>query len=131
MFDPLSDKNTNITRSPEYREKLDTPESLSSELAKLISERDILENTVKKNLEALYPAKIGNEFTLFKTECEIARLKRKIKLFQKKINHGEKFNILEIENQLNEEYKKWDKEMSLAADDYLFKLFFNQMDRCR
>lgn len=114
----MQEKNTNITQSPEYKKKLDDLESLKSELAKLISERDTLENTVKKNLEALYAIKIGiNEFTLFKTECEIARLKRKIELFQVKINHGEKFNILEVENQLNKEYEKWDKEMSKMLKD--------------
>jgi len=118
MADPTNGKNINITQSPEYRKKLDNLESLKSELAKLISERDILENTVKKNLEALYATKIGiNEFTLFKTECEIARLKRKIELFQIKVNHGEKFNVLEVESQLDNEYEKWEKEMSKMLKD--------------
>jgi len=90
MTDPINSNTTDITQTPEYKKKLNNLESLKSELAKLISERDTLENTVKKNLEALYATKIGkNEFTLFKTECEIARLKRKIELFQAKINHGE------------------------------------------
>ena len=112
-------KNTaDITQSPEYKKKTSDLESLKSELAKLISERDTLENTVKKNLEALYATKIGkNEFTLFKTECEIARLKRKIELFQAKINHGEKFNAAEIEKKLDGEYKKWEKEMSEMLED--------------
>ncbi|MCD4670248.1 MAG: hypothetical protein K8S14_07365, partial [Actinomycetia bacterium] len=109
----MLDKNTNIIQGPEYRKKLDYLESLKSELAKLISERDTLENTVKKNLEALYATKIGiNEFTLFKTECEVARIKRKIELFQKKINHGEEFNVLKVESQLDAEYEKWEREMS-------------------
>ena len=107
-----------IIVSPEHKKKLDDLESLKSELAKLISERDTLENTVKKNLEALYAIKIGkNEFTLFKTKCETARLKRKIELFQAKINHGEKFNVLEIDNHLDKEYKKWEKEISDMLED--------------
>ncbi|MBC8389869.1 MAG: hypothetical protein H8E13_17730 [Actinobacteria bacterium] len=107
-----------IIVSPEHKKKLDDLESLKSELAKLISERDTLENTVKKNLEALYAIKIGkNEFTLFKTECETARFKRKIELFQAKINHGEKFNVLEIDNHLDKEYKKWEKEISDMLED--------------
>ena len=114
----MQEKNINIIQSPEHKKKLDDLKSLKSELAKLISERDTLENTVKKNLEALYATKIGkNEFTLFKTECDIARLKRKIELFQAKINHGEKFNVPEIENGLDEEYKKWEKEMSGMLED--------------
>ena len=118
MNDPVNNDNTEITHSLEFKKKLDKLESLKSELAKLISERDKLENTVKKNLEALYAVKIGkNEFTLFKTECEIARLKRKIELFQAKLNHGKKFNILEVESQLDKEYEKWDKEMSKMLKD--------------
>ena len=118
MNDPVNNDNTEITHSLEFKKKLDKLESLKSELAKLISERDKLENTVKKNLEALYAVKIGkNEFALFKTECEIARLKRKIELFQAKLNHGKKFNILEVESQLDKEYEKWDKEMSKMLKD--------------
>ena len=118
MNDPVNNDNTEITHSLEFKKKLDDLESLKSELAKLISERDKLENTVKKNLEALYAVKIGkNEFALFKTECEIARLKRKIELFQAKLNHGKKFNILEVESQLDKEYEKWDKEMSKMLKD--------------
>ena len=118
MNNSLKPEDSKIIQRPEYKKKLDDLESLKSELAKLISERDTLENTVKKNLEALYATKIGkNEFTLFKTECDIARLKRKIELFQTKINHGEKFNVAEIENKLDEEYKKWEKEMSGMLED--------------
>ena len=118
MTDPINSDTASITQTPEHKKKLDDLESLKTELAKLVSERDTLENTIKKNLEALYAIKIGkNEFTLFKTECEIARLKRKIELFQVKINHGEKFNILEVEGQLDEEYEKWDKEISKMLKD--------------
>ncbi len=106
-------ENNKIRISPEYQKKLDKLESLKNELAKLISERDILENTSRKNLEALYATKIGkNEFTLFKLECGIARLKRKIELFQAKINHGQKPDIGKIEDKLDREYRKWEKEMS-------------------
>ncbi len=118
MNDPIKNSNPKIIHHPKYKKKLNDLESLKIELAKLISERDTLENTVKKNLEALYAVKIGkNEFTLFKTEYEIARLKRKIELFQIKINHGEKPSILEVEDQLDEEYEKWDKEMSKMLKD--------------
>ena len=113
-----SDKDSNVARSPEYMKKLDKLESLKTELAGLIAERDKLENTVSKNLEAIYATKIGiNEYKLFESECEIARLKRKIELFQAKLNHGEKPDILEIESKLDEEYKKWEKEMSKMLKD--------------
>ena len=102
-----------ITRDPEYVKKLEKYQALKSELVSLISERDLLENTVSKNLEALYATRIGkNEYALYRLECDIARLKRKIELFQAKINHGQKPDILEIEDKLNSEYQKWEKEIS-------------------
>ena len=110
--------SSDIIQSPEHRKKLEKLEALKTELAGLISERDHLENTVRKNLEALYATKIGvNEYDQFKIECEVARLKRKIELFQKKINHGEKFDAAKIDNQLDEEYKKWERQMSDMLDD--------------
>jgi len=118
MTESSDSNNAGIIQSQEYKDKKNEIKSLKSELAKLISERDLLENTVKKNLEALYAAKIGiNEFNLFKIECEIARLKRKIELFQQKINHGEKVDIADIDDQLNIEYEKWDKEMSVMLNN--------------
>ena len=118
MNNSLKPEDSKIIQRPEYKKKLDDLESLKSELAKLISERDTLENTVKKNLEALYATKIGiNEYKQFKIECDIARLKRKIELFQAKINHGEKFNVAEIESKLDDEYKKWEREMSGMLKD--------------
>lgn len=102
-----------ITRDPEYVKKLEKYQALKSELVSLISERDLLENTVSKNLEALYATRIGkNEYALYRLECDIARLKRKIELFQAKINHGQKPDILEIEDKLDREYQKWEKEIS-------------------
>ncbi|MBN2073608.1 MAG: hypothetical protein JW770_06665 [Actinobacteria bacterium] len=110
--------SSEIILSPEHRKKLEKLESSKTELASLISERDHLENTVRKNLEALYVTKIGiNEYDQFKIECEVARLKRKIELFQKMINHGEKFDAAKIDNQLDEEYKKWERQMSDMLDD--------------
>ena len=108
----MADSNK-IEISPEYQKKLDILGSLKDDLSILISEKDVLENTTKKNLEALYATKIGkNEYALFKLECDIARIKRKIELFQAKINHGQKPDIGKIEDKLDLEYKKWEKEMS-------------------
>ena len=43
-----------IAISPEYQKNLDKLETYKTELSRLISERDVLENTIRKNLEALY-----------------------------------------------------------------------------
>lgn len=114
----MEEKNTGIQVDPKYKLNLEKLNSLKSELSKLISDRDILENTVKKNLEALYVAKIGkNEYELFNFECQVAKLRRKIDLIQVKINHGEKVNLFTVEKQLDDEYKNWQEKMNKMLSD--------------
>jgi hypothetical protein len=101
-----------IEYSSQYKELKNKYEALKEELSKLISEKDHLEGTVKKNLEALYMVKIGkNEIELFKTECEVRRLKRKIELIQAEINHGNPVDLSAVEQTLNTEYKRWEKQV--------------------
>lgn len=114
----MKEKEDKIQIDPKYKEKKDTLAELKSELAKLIGDRDILEKTVKKNLEALYISKIGkNEYELFGLECQAARFRRKIQLIQVILNHGKEVNPLLIEKQLDVEYKDWEIKMEemLAA----------------
>lgn len=114
----MEEKNTSIQVDPKYKLNLEKLNSLKSELSKLISDRDILENTVKKNLEALYVAKIGkNEYEIFNFECQVAKLRRKIELIQVKINHGEKVNLFTVEKQLDDEYKNWQEKMNKMLSD--------------
>lgn len=103
---------------PGYKKKTEKLNTLKAELAHLISQRDILENTVGKNLLAIYATKIGkNEYILFRTRHEVERLKRKIELFQARLNHGKRFDIQEVESKLDKEYIKWKKEMSRMLED--------------
>ena len=102
-----------IQPDPVFNKKKQIITSLKSELAKLICDRDIAENTVKKNLEALYVTKIGkNEYELFALECQAARLRRKIQLMQKSINHGRQINAALIEKQLDIEYEEWEAKIT-------------------
>jgi len=107
-----------IQKHPELKEKQDNLDSLKSELAKLISERDTLEHTVKKNLEALYITRIGkNEYELFRLGCQSSLLKRKIELIQAKINHAEEVNLKYVEDQLDQEYKDWQEKINKMVSD--------------
>ena len=111
-----------IQKYPELEEKQDNLNALRSELAKLISDRDISEHTVKKNLEALYITKIGkNEYELISFECQAARLKRKIELIQAKLNHAEVVDLTVVEKQLDEEYKEWQEKMDKMISDIKFQ----------
>ena len=108
----MEEKYTGTQIELKYKQNLEKLNSLKSELAKLISDRDYLENTIKKNLEALYVTRIGkNEYELFNLECQLARLKRKIELIQIRINHGKNVNLFEVEKQLDDEYSKWQKKI--------------------
>jgi len=108
----MKDSQTKIQLSPKYKNYLEKCDSLKTELSKLITERDHLEETVKKNFEALYIIKVGkNEYELFKSECEVSRLKRKFELIQIKINHGKKVDIENIDKKLNAEYRKWEQKI--------------------
>ena len=103
---------SDIEYSSQYKELKTKHEALKEELSKLISERDHLEGTVKKNLEALYMVRIGkNEIELFRSECELRTLKRKIELIQAKINHGKPVDLDEVDKTLDAEYKKWEKQI--------------------
>lgn len=112
-IDIKSQQENKIQQDPVFNEKKQIIASLKSELAKLICDRDIAENTVKKNLEALYVTKVGkNEYELFALECQAARLRRKIQLMQKAINHGRQINALLIEKQLDIEYEEWEAKIT-------------------
>ncbi|MDD3521161.1 MAG: hypothetical protein PHU65_08025 [Actinomycetota bacterium] len=112
-IDIKSQKKNKIQQDPVFNEKKQIIASLKSELAKLICDRDIAENTVKKNLEALYVTKVGkNEYELFALECQAARLRRKIQLMQKSINHGRQINAALIEKQLDIEYEEWEAKIT-------------------
>jgi len=86
--------------------------SLKDKLTELISKRDHLLVTKKGNLEALYTLKIGRyEYKLMETECEVARLKRKIELIQVKVNRGKDIDLEEVEKVLDKEYREWEQKI--------------------
>ena len=114
----MEEKYTGTQIELKYKQNLEKLNSLKSELAKLISDRDYLENTIKKNLEALYVTRIGkNEYELFNLECQLARLKRKIELIQIRINHGKNVDLFEVEDQLDDEYSEWKEKIDGMLSD--------------
>ena len=114
----MEEKYTGNQLELKYKQNLEKLNSLKSELAKLVSDRDYLENTIKKNLEALYVTRIGkNEYELFNLECQLARLKRKIELIQIRINHGKNVNLFEVEKQLDDEYSEWQEKIDGMLSD--------------
>lgn len=94
------------------KQKQQKLQSLKDQLTELISRRDHLLFTKKKNLEALYILKIGKyEYLLTEAECSAARLKRKIALLQARINKGQAIDLDDIEKTLDREYRQWEKQI--------------------
>jgi hypothetical protein len=101
-----------IMQDPRYIKEREKYNLLRASLSKVITERDHLIITVKKNLEALYIVKIGkNEYKLFELQCLDARLRRKIELMQAMKNKAEDIDLQEIEKKLDEEYAAWQRDI--------------------
>ena len=63
-------------------------------------------------------SKIGVlEYKLYEFQCKLLRLKRKIELYQMKINRQEIPNENEIEEKLDIEYKKYEEKLNKMAND--------------
>lgn len=89
---------SDIIVSPEYLKLLEEIKQLKEDLASLYEERDELIYHICKNIETEYMSKIGVlEYKLYEFQCKILRIKRKIELYQQKINRQEKIDDSEIE----------------------------------
>lgn len=99
---------SDLTVNSEYERLKSEVDQLKKEVSKLILTRDELIYHTCKNIEAEYWLKIGVlEHKLFEYYCNCLRLKRKISLVQSKINRQEIIFLLEIDEQLNNEFKEY------------------------
>lgn len=99
--------------SPEYEKLKNEVEKMRIELSMLYLERDELLFVICVNIETAYLLEFGSlEYNVYKAECAVLRLKRKIDLFQAKINRQEKIVLSEIENLLDEEFKEYQEKLN-------------------
>ncbi|MDZ7838002.1 MAG: hypothetical protein U5N58_08630 [Actinomycetota bacterium] len=109
--------NKNLELHQAIKQKQQQLASLKEQLTDLISRRDHLLFTKKKNLEAMYIIKIGQyEYRLAEAECSTARLKRKIALLQSQINKGKSIDLDDIEKTLDREYRKWEQQIKQLTE---------------
>lgn len=109
---------SNIIINPEYAKLIEEIKQLKEDIASLYEERDELIYHVCKNIETDYMSRIGFlEYKLFEFQWEILRIKRKIELYQMKINRQEKPIEKEIEKQLDEEYKEYDEKLNRMSEE--------------
>lgn len=109
---------SDIIVSPEYLKLIEEIKQLKEDLASLYEERDELIYHICKNIETEYMSKVGVlEYKLYEFQCKILRIKRKIELYQQKINRQEKIDDSEIEKKLDIEYKEYEEKLNKMSND--------------
>ena len=107
-----------IIINPEYLKLIEEIKQLKEDIANLYEEKDELTYHICKNIETEYMSKIGiMEYKLYEFQCRILRIKRKIELYQMKINRQEKADEEEIEEKLEEEYKEFEAKLNKMSTD--------------
>ncbi len=97
---------------PDFEKLKNEVEKMRTELSMLLLERDELQFVICKNIEMEYMLKLGSiEYKAYKTQCTALRLKRKIELIQAKKNRQEKVIISAIEEILDNEFAKYQKQL--------------------
>lgn len=87
-------------------------EKLRTEMSMLLLERDELRLVICKNIETAYMLALGNiEYKAYELHCQVLRLKRKIELIQAKKNRQEKIILINIEEQLDQEFSEYQQKL--------------------
>jgi len=101
-----------IARNPEFDKLVSLIQELETELADLVHDRDILIYHTCPKLQTEYMLKIGKvEYAIFELHCKILRTKRKIEIIQAFLNREQKYNIVEIEEQLDKEHHEYTEKL--------------------
>lgn len=104
--------NHKIIIFPAYEELTREIKSLKEKLCNLLNERDELRFVICKNIEADYMIKLGTlEIALFKMQCKVLRLKRKLSLIQERLNKKEAVDEAQIEQHLDVEFEAYQKKL--------------------
>jgi hypothetical protein len=98
--------NLNIFISPEQTKLEDEYHILKDQYVQYMTEREILEQCGKPQLEAFYMVKIGQrQYELMQLQLEVKQLKRNVELSVIQLNHNRTINWIEIEKQVFSEFK--------------------------
>lgn len=89
---------------------------LREELVHLLTEAHDLVHTVKPNLLALYQTRIGVwELKQFWTQCQAARLRRRLEMIQGALNRGQWPDLQAIDALLEAEFEAWTTKLRLEG----------------
>ena len=97
---------------PEYEKLVVEIKELKEKLCGLLNERDELHFVICKNIEADYMVHLGSlEIALYKMQCKVLRLKRKLSMIQQRINRREPLDERQIEACLDDEFQEYQKKL--------------------
>ena len=101
-----------LIKNPEYENLISSIQKLEEELSELVHDRDKLKYHICPMLQAEYMLKIGKfEYAVFEYQCKILRIKREIEIIQFFLNREQSYNIIEIEEQLDNEYQEYTEKL--------------------
>lgn len=110
------DAQCKIIPFPEFDALYAEVEKLRTEISLRLLERDELRFVTCKNIETTFMLALGSlEYRVFKLNCEVLRLKRKIDLVQAMKNRQEKIVLSVIEKILDEEFAEFQRELDEQA----------------
>ncbi len=107
--------------NPEYRSNMQYLRHLENTYCALVEEYEMLDNTVRHNLETEYMMKIGRkEYRLFELQIGCGRLRREISLYRAAVNRNEKIDFAEVKKIIAGEFAEFkaqleNKRRQLAA----------------
>lgn len=85
---------------------------LKEKLTQFIFEYDNLMDHICPEIERRYVLEFGTyEYSLYKVELEIDKLKRKLKLIQTEINHENEIDMDKIEEKVSKEFEEHEKQL--------------------
>ncbi len=91
---------------------------LKEKLTQLIFEYDNLMDHICPEIERRYVLEFGTyEYSLYKVELEIDKLKRKLKLIQIEINHENEIDMDKIEERVSKEFEEYEKQLQDQIDE--------------
>ncbi len=119
----------NIELHPQYKKLLKKLDNLKEQLSVIIEDREYLIYHKAVYLKTEYINKVGElEYELFKLECNISRIRRKITMVQAAINLQEPINEIEIDEELDKEYEEYIEELEKMSKDMELANYLNNCE---
>lgn len=108
----MEEKQDSVILFPDFEKLKAEVEKLRVDLSMRVLDRDTLQAVEAKNLEMAYMLQIGTtEYRVFKAQCAMLRMKRKLEMIQARKNRQEPCNEAAIDAALDREFEAYQKSL--------------------